>query len=170
MTTQPQSPSEQEIRAQIAEILGVETDPNGTPEQYLIRNERGRVINGIDFKPEIDQLEALIAQAADKREQEVLESLITRQELATTWVTAQCPSGHRTGGPYSSQLSGGDEDRIDYLRDEVAQRPYCGVCGESREIIEETNTSVYYDVVSGDKIADRLAQLRQGRAAEGEGR
>jgi hypothetical protein len=44
------------LRSKITEILGTENDPYGCPDQYLIRNENNQVIQGIDFKPEIDAL------------------------------------------------------------------------------------------------------------------
>lgn len=47
-------------RDKIVEILGLEIDPDGAPDQLLIRNERGRVEQGIDFSTEVDQLIALL--------------------------------------------------------------------------------------------------------------
>jgi hypothetical protein len=49
------------IREQIASIIGVETTPDGFPEHYLIRDGNGQIVQGIDFRPEIDELEALLS-------------------------------------------------------------------------------------------------------------
>ena len=40
------------------EIMGLETDPEGTPNMLLIRDEDGDVLNSIDFTPEKESLKA----------------------------------------------------------------------------------------------------------------
>ena len=38
--------------------IGTETDPDGTPNMYLIRNEKGEVKNGIDFSDELQEIKS----------------------------------------------------------------------------------------------------------------
>jgi hypothetical protein len=101
MTTQPQSPSEQEIRTQVENAIAPpveELAESGWPND--------------SFKKAVDDVLVLITQAADKREQEVLE-----------WAERQC--------------------------------------------VRQLHNNGYYECMYKSQIADRLAQLRQGRAAEG---
>ena len=43
---------EKEFEEIFPEIMGLETDPDGTENMYLIRDENDNVENGIDFTPE----------------------------------------------------------------------------------------------------------------------
>ena len=45
-----------ELKEKIKDILGVEIDPDGNDCMYLIRDEQGTVLQGIDFNDEINQL------------------------------------------------------------------------------------------------------------------
>lgn len=45
-----------ELREKIKDILGVEIDPDGNENMYLIRDEHNNLLQGIDFTDEINQL------------------------------------------------------------------------------------------------------------------
>ena len=64
------NPITQTIKAQLQEfdenfyeVMGCETDPNGTKNIYLIRNEDGEILNGIDFYDELKELKQHLAQS-----------------------------------------------------------------------------------------------------------
>lgn len=48
-------------REKIIEILGLETDKNGKENMFIIRNARRKLLYGIDFTKEVDELEKLIS-------------------------------------------------------------------------------------------------------------
>jgi len=49
-------PSVEEFDEIFSAIMGLETDPEGTSDMYLIRDEHDNVINGIDLMPERELL------------------------------------------------------------------------------------------------------------------
>lgn len=51
---------EKEFDNAFIEIMGLETDPYGTKNMYLIRDEDNEVVNGIDFSDERKELIAII--------------------------------------------------------------------------------------------------------------
>ena len=64
------NPITQTIKAQLQEfdenfyeVMGCETDPNGTKNIYLIRNEDGEILNGIDFYDELKELKPHLTQS-----------------------------------------------------------------------------------------------------------
>jgi len=60
------------------EIMGLETDPDGTPDMLLIRDEDDYVLNSISFTQEKEAIKAFITTAiaqtiAEERERVVME-------------------------------------------------------------------------------------------------
>lgn len=57
---------------QFNEIMDLETDPTGTKNMLLIRDERGRLVEGIDFNSEKEKLRDFISKALDDQMKEVM--------------------------------------------------------------------------------------------------
>jgi hypothetical protein len=51
------------IRAEIADVLGLETSPDGEPYHLLTRDDSDRVVEGADFAEEVDRLAVMIIDA-----------------------------------------------------------------------------------------------------------
>jgi hypothetical protein len=63
MNPNPTNAADEELRAKIIEIFGLEVPPNGNQYQntwLLIRDENGKVLEGTDYGEEIDELMHLI--------------------------------------------------------------------------------------------------------------
>jgi hypothetical protein len=56
----PTTPDD-ELRQKILDIWGLETDPDGIPEQMLIRNEVGTITGGFDYSEEVNETMQLLA-------------------------------------------------------------------------------------------------------------
>ena len=69
------------------DIIGTETDPHGTPNMYLIRDEFDNVENGIDFSPELNAIKEWLTQTLQterqKREEVVEEAEAREKQLKT---------------------------------------------------------------------------------------
>ena len=50
----------EKLSKEIIEILGLETDENGDENMFLIRDENGSVLEGIDFTDEVIELTQFI--------------------------------------------------------------------------------------------------------------
>ncbi len=50
-----------ELKNKIKEILGLEIDPNGDDYMFLIRDGNGKLLNGIDFSDEVEQIVSLLS-------------------------------------------------------------------------------------------------------------
>lgn len=48
------------LNQKIIEILGLETDPQGSENMFLIRNENDKILQGIDFTDEVIELTQFI--------------------------------------------------------------------------------------------------------------
>lgn len=57
-----------DLKSQIADILGLETAPDGQPHHLLIRNGRDEVVEGSDFQEEVDQIVALLSARDEEAE------------------------------------------------------------------------------------------------------
>jgi len=66
---------QEEARERVYDILGLEVDPSGQDEMYLIRDEDGEIIEGIDFREELDQIVALISSSVQKGREEATEEI-----------------------------------------------------------------------------------------------
>ncbi len=55
-----QEKQDKEFDERFYELMGLETDPNGTERIYLIRDENGTILNGIDFTEEQDELKSYL--------------------------------------------------------------------------------------------------------------
>lgn len=53
------------VREKAYEIIGLEVDPRGQDEMYLIRDEDGEVTDGIEFSEELDEIEGLVDMVLD---------------------------------------------------------------------------------------------------------
>ena len=51
----------EEVRAEIIEILGLEIDEEGNENMLLIRNCKGKILYGLDYTEEVNELEKLIS-------------------------------------------------------------------------------------------------------------
>jgi len=52
-------------------IMGLETDPEGVPNMYLIRDENDNVLNGIDFTPEKEAIKSFIESLLKSKQEEI---------------------------------------------------------------------------------------------------
>lgn len=55
----------EKVREKAYEIIGLEVDPRGQDEMYLIRDEDGEVTDGIEFSEELDEIEGLVDMVLD---------------------------------------------------------------------------------------------------------
>lgn len=55
--------SKEDMKMKIVEILGLETDECGNENMLLIRNEKGKILYGIDYTEEVNELVLLVKKA-----------------------------------------------------------------------------------------------------------
>ena len=63
-------------------IMGLETDPKGVPNMYLIRDEDDNVVNGIDFTPEKKAIISFIKFLLQSKQEEIEKAI---DELPTMY-------------------------------------------------------------------------------------
>jgi uncharacterized Zn finger protein (UPF0148 family) len=101
----------EELRAKIVEILGTETDPHGEPDKYLIRDEYDQIVQGIDFKPEIDALVAVTQAAAERARVEGIKRQIEEiEDISQSRDVIVNPDGTILCSHCTMQLETEDED------------------------------------------------------------
>jgi len=61
------------------EIMGLETDPEGTPDMLLIRDEDDNVLNSISFTPEKEAIKSFLSTSITQAREE--ESVRVREEI-----------------------------------------------------------------------------------------
>jgi len=62
-------------------IMGLETDPEGVPNMYLIRDEDDNVVNGIDFTPEKKAIISFIKFLLKSKQEEIEEKISKKRRL-----------------------------------------------------------------------------------------
>lgn len=97
MTNTKQQDWEKKFDEKFWEIMGTETDPEGTPNMYLIRDEYGHIRNGIDFNEEKEHLKDFIQNLLTQQKKEIVE-MITKYDLIPVQVREENPyywDGHK---------------------------------------------------------------------------
>lgn len=105
MTSPNSAPQEwaKEFDEKVLDLLGCETDPDGAPNMYLIRDGDGTVEYGIDFAPEVKEIKSYVRSLLSRTLQEHDEDLRKKIE-GLKWV---CLSDHLredTRLPYCSHV------------------------------------------------------------------
>lgn len=75
------NPTEAELRQQLANILGLETAPDGQSEFLLIRDEYDNVLEGTSYSGELDDILTLIVRAKEAWTREVQSLIVADKEV-----------------------------------------------------------------------------------------
>lgn len=66
---------------QIAEILGLETSPDGEPYHLLTRDEDGNILEGVDYSDEVRHLERMLLEARKQGMEQAKSQVLRRTEI-----------------------------------------------------------------------------------------
>lgn len=80
----------QQAQEKIKDILGLEVSPDGEENFFLIKDEDGNVLEGMDFSDEVDALTDLLAQTIKATERATEERIVGEIEKLDIQVGSPC--------------------------------------------------------------------------------
>ena len=101
---------------EIADILGLEVDPEGNPNMLLTYDEDGKVLEGVDFNDEVKELVDLLTSHTTQRLIQELQEIEDMVEEKRKSIELSKPSlrqyDNRDSSPFFCTLCGMDETKI----------------------------------------------------------
>lgn len=73
------------VKQKIADILGLETDPDGNPYYLLTRDYGGTIVEGVNYSDVVSEIVEYIATAKTEAAREALEDVLKNSSGGGSW-------------------------------------------------------------------------------------